>query len=283
MKKFFSRWFKPKTHQAIPLDATLNHYVPEIGLFSDVGMERSSNQDNIGCLRFADKRNFLVVLADGMGGHQGGEVASQIAVQTVQQNFFATVGEYDFTQTLQTSFKAANTAIYQLSLHNPELRGMGTTLVVLAVINGLAYYANTGDSRLYWFRNSDCIQLSRDHTKVAYMVEAGLLAAELANHHPDRHLLTRALGTKTDEDIDICHKPLPIKMSDRFLLCSDGLYELVSNAEINHVLNYYPAQEACQYLVELANHRGGHDNISVIAVKINPSRPTVNDGPVTRV
>ncbi|WP_394753068.1 Stp1/IreP family PP2C-type Ser/Thr phosphatase [Crenothrix sp.] len=285
MKKFFNGWFKtkPPHGRALASSAILTHYFPEIGLFSDVGLERVDNQDSIGCLRFSDKRNFLVVLADGMGGHQGGEVASQIAVHTVQKSFPAPDGSQDLIETLQASFKTANTAIYQLSLNTPELSGMGTTLVVLVVVNGLAYYANTGDSRLYWFRNGDCIQLSRDHTRIAYMVETGLVPAELASHHPDRHLLTRAIGTKIDENIEICYKPIPIELSDSFLLCSDGLYELVSNDEMNSVLNHYPAQEACQYLVELANNRGGYDNISVIVVKITPNRPTINDGPITRV
>lgn len=258
-------------------------YFPDIGMFSDVGRERSNNQDNIGCVRFSDKRNFLVVVADGMGGHQGGEVASHTAVAVVQQKFSDYLGIGDYAHALQKSFHEANTRIYQLSQTTPELKGMGTTLVALAVIDGFAYYANAGDSRLYKCSKGECTQLSQDHTMVADMVRGGLLTPEAAENHPDRHWITRAIGTKVDEKVDSSTEALAIKIGDCFLLCSDGLYDLVTDNEISQIIVECPAQDACKQLVDLANERGGHDNISVIVVKIVDKPPVLKEAPVTRV
>lgn len=281
MKQLFNWLFcKSKSRD---IDVPLDEYFPDIAAVSDVGKERLSNQDNIGCLRFTDNQNFLLLVADGMGGHQAGEIASQVAVQNVQQQFTDLPSYNGFAQALHASFKSANKAVYQLAQGNSELAGMGTTLVALVVINGLAYYANVGDSRLYWLRDGVCTQLSHDHTWVAYMVATGLLTPEQAEDHPDRHLLTRALGTKPEVDIDISERPLSIKLGDCFLLCSDGLYDLVSDTEISQILINNTAQVACQQLVALANNRGGHDNISAIAVKIRDNNLICKESPVTRI
>lgn len=274
---------KPKPGRYLSLNEPLKAYFPEIGLLSDVGRSRSNNQDNIGSVRFADDRNILAVVADGMGGHQGGEVASQTAVEVFQQTFSKHLASNDCLQALMNGFVTANKTIYQLAQGSSELNGMGTTLVVLALMEGSAYYANTGDSRLYWLRNGECRQLSEDHTVVAEMVKGGLLSPEAAENHPDRHLITRAVGTQPDVKATLSNTPLPIELGDCFLLCSDGLYDLVNNIEITGIIINNPAQEACKQLVDLANSRGGYDNISVIVIKIVEKTTTVKEPPITRV
>jgi protein phosphatase len=264
------------------LAAPLATYFPEIGSLSDVGRSRSNNQDNIGCVRFSDSRNILAVVADGMGGHQGGEVASRTAVETFQQKFSSYLTGNDYSQALMNAFIEANTAIYQLAQDSVELNGMGTTLVALAVIDGSAYYANTGDSRLYLIRECKCTQLSQDHTVVAEMVKGGLLTPEAAENHPDKHVITCAVGTRPDIKVEVSNAPLLIEMGDCFLLCSDGLYDLVKDVEITQIVTSNPAQEACKQLIDLANNLGGYDNISVVVIKIVEKPTVVKEAPVTR-
>lgn len=283
--KQFCNWLlgKSKPARYLNLSVPLTTYFPEIGLLSDVGRSRSNNQDNIGSFRFSDNQSILAVVADGMGGHQGGEVASQTAVEIFQRTYSNHLASSDCPQALITGFVAANTAIYQLAQNSSELNGMGTTLVALAVIGGFAYYANVGDSRLYLLRNGKCAQLSEDHTVVAEMVKGGLLTAEAAENHPDKHLITRAVGTASDINVKISDAPLLIEIGDCFLLCSDGLYDLVKEIEIAQIIINNPAQEACKQLVDLANNRGGYDNVSVIVVKILEKPTLVTAPPITRV
>lgn len=260
----------------------LKNYRLELGLLSDTGKTRPTNQDNIGCIRFADTSTLLAIVADGMGGHQGGETASRIAVEALQQHLTLDSLKQNTTQALINGFNQANAAVYQQAAATPLLHGMGTTLVVLAVSNGLAYYANVGDSRLYLLRNSVCRQLSEDHTVVASLVKDGLLAPDAVKNHPDKHLLTHALGTRPQTIIAYAIKPLALEHGDCFLLCSDGLYDLVDEAEFNSIITQQTANKACSTLIELANTRGGFDNISAIVLKIHASDSTPHSqAPIT--
>ncbi len=270
---------KPNTHNN---RYGLKNYTLELGLLSDIGKTRPVNQDNIGCIRFADANTVLAVVADGMGGHQGGETASRVAVETLQQHLTQHLLQQNTPQALSSAFNQANSAVFEQASTSTSLHGMGTTLVVLAVLNGLAYYANVGDSRLYLLRNGVCRQLSEDHTVVASLVKDGLLAPDAVKNHPDKHLLTHALGTRPQTIIAYATKPLALEHGDCFLLCSDGLYDLVDEAEFNSIITTQTANKACSTLIDLANIRGGFDNISAIVIKIHASDSTPHtQAPIT--
>ncbi len=262
----------------------LTGYRLEVGSLSDAGCCRPINQDHIGFVRFAEKNELLSVVADGMGGHRAGEIASRLAIEAIQQHYGSLLERFNLPQVLEKAFAEANKAIYRAAQQEPEQRGMGTTLVALAVQKGRGYYANVGDSRLYLIRNGESVQLSRDHTVVAELVKDGLITVEAAKNHPDQSVITRAVGTHTAVAVDVCDEPVPLQIGDRFMLCSDGLYDLVEESEIEAAVSELQPQEACQQLVQLAKERGGHDNISVIVIEVESGDLSVpnKETPVTR-
>ncbi|MCP5245854.1 MAG: Stp1/IreP family PP2C-type Ser/Thr phosphatase [Burkholderiales bacterium] len=257
-------------------------YQMEIGLLTDKGLTRSINQDNIGVFQLPDGQGCIAIVADGMGGHQAGEIASRTAVETIQQNYFR-LDKHAPDQALSRVFDMANCAIYTQAQDDPKHHGMGTTLVVLALHKSMAYFAHTGDSRLYYMHENGLHQLTQDHTLVAEMLQQGLIDAEQAKNHPEKHIITHAVGTERKVFVELPYTPLPIKIGDCFLLCSDGLYDLVDDTEILDISMKYPAQQACEELVRLANERGGHDNISVIIIRIVQETEANLRTPITRV
>jgi serine/threonine protein phosphatase PrpC len=257
-------------------------YYPEIGSVSDTGRARSNNQDNIGIINFSDNRNLLAIVADGMGGHQGGETASRIAVDTVQKEFSKQLNSRDGFLALKKVFQEANKAIFQQAGQSPGLAGMGTTLVAMLLLNGRVYYANTGDSRLYRIRDGHWSQLSQDHTVVNELIHKGLLEPDAAKTHPDKHVISRAIGTQAKIRVEVPELPLTLEIGDSFLLCSDGLYDLVEESEMVELIGNNTSQQACKLLVDLANSRGGYDNISIIIIKILKAVRASGNVPVTR-
>jgi len=258
-------------------------YQLETGSLTDTGRSRPVNQDYIGLFHSSDKRDFIAVVADGMGGHQAGDIASRLAVEEIQNNFFIQLGRQSPEQALRRVFEAANSTIYAHAQRSPENQGMGTTLVALALYESAAYFAYTGDSRLYLVRENEIKQLTKDHTLVAEMLRQGLIDLNQAKNHPDRNIITHAVGTRKEVFVDTSDSPIPLQIGDCFLLCSDGLYDLVDETEMIHQVVTYAAQPACQELVRLANDRGGHDNISVIIVKILEMPADNKKIPITRV
>lgn len=275
-------YFWQKLVQSVFAQQALEEYCLEIGALSDVGRQRDSNQDQIGYSKSADNKTVLAIVADGMGGHQGGEVASRLAVELILQDYGNGEQHVLSAKELKRYFNRVNTAIYNQAQGSAALQGMGTTLVSLAIAQGMACYAFVGDSRLYLLRAGECRQLSKDHTVVAEMLKQGLITAEAAAVHPDKNVITRAIGTYSNVDVDSSNKPLPIKIGDCFLLCSDGLHDLVNATEMQQALVEHTAQQACEVLIQLANSRGGHDNISVLVVKVLQSTASAKNTPITR-
>ncbi len=258
-------------------------YQLEIGSLTDKGCSRSVNQDCIGLFQSPEDSNFIAVVADGMGGHQAGDIASRLAVEEIERGFFKQLKKQAPELALRQVFKAANTVIYSLAQRFSEYQGMGTTLVALVLYDSAAYFAYTGDSRLYLVRENKLHQLTNDHTLVAEMLRRELIDAEQARNHPDRNIITHAVGTKKKVFVDTSDTPLSLQPGDSFLLCSDGLYDLVEGAEMLKATTSYPAQQACRQLVRLANSRGGYDNISVVIVKILETLPVNRRMPITRL
>jgi len=248
--------------------AIVEDYVISVALASDIGCHRFNNEDTV---KFfsppGDVQTGLAIVADGMGGHKAGEVASQEAVDVIGEwclaNHFA-----DPLQTLSNAYLAANQKVYRHSSDHFDCRGMGTTATALLIANGMGCYAHVGDSRLYSIRDRQITQLTQDHTLVAQMLDYGMITPEQAKIHPQKNILTNALGTNPEILVDVSDILFPIQIGDSYLLCSDGLYEKITDDEILHIILNNSLEEACVALVDAANGRGGNDNISVIVLAI---------------
>lgn len=245
-------------------------YRPLVGAMSDVGLTRQLNEDNWGWRKLSD-RAVLYVVADGMGGHDGGEVASALAVQTIcrvakEREGSAAPGLDAVENLLDEAFQTANNTIKDQA----EEKGtdMGTTLVSMLVLDGkFGFVANVGDSRAYLLRNQSLHQVSRDHSLVAKMVERGRITAEEARHHPHSNILLRTVGTERDVDIDIFR--VELETGDRVLLCTDGLWGEVDDRDMEQILNTYgDPRIASRELVRAAHHGGGKDNVTLMLVTI---------------
>ncbi|MGA8221565.1 MAG: Stp1/IreP family PP2C-type Ser/Thr phosphatase [Candidatus Acidiferrales bacterium] len=239
----------------------------ELGNLSDVGCERTENEDNF-CYAEPEqddellKRGRLVVVADGMGGHEGGQVASSLAVDAVR-DFFLNGSISDPADSLVASYQAAHQAIHQCAHDHPELTGMGTTCTSAVLRDGQLIYGHVGDSRLYLMRKDAITRLTHDHSYVQQMVDKGLISAEEAKTHPSRNILTSALGSDSPVEAEFAEAPISLQQGDILLLCTDGLHGLVSDEEMLALAKRNPPREACKELVEMAKARGGFDNITV--------------------
>ena len=231
---------------------------------TDIGLQREINQDYY----FSSEEPVgrlpnLFVVADGMGGHNAGELASRFAVETVA----AAAGkakQEDFTGILIECVSSANSALKKYADTHIETKGMGTTVVAAVLDGDRLFTVNVGDSRLYLV--GSCIrQVTRDHSLVQEMVRLGEMDEESARRHPDKNIITRAVGIDRDVEIDTFQSV--VEPGERILLCSDGLTNMVSDEDILHILNGdEDLVSKTEYLVELANKNGGRDNITVIII-----------------
>src|SRR5690242_15724106 len=211
------------------------------------------------------RKGALFIVADGMGGHAAGEVASEIAVDTVSNVYYQDDSE-DVPVALLRAIKRANALIYQRAAENMLRSGMGTTCVAAVLRGKIAYIANVGDSRAYLIRAGQAVQISQDHSWVAEQVRAGLLTEDQARSHAQRNVITRCLGTQPDVEIDVF--PVELQESDSLVLCTDGLSGLISDEELRTIVDQHQPQESVYLLVERANENGGPDNITAIVVRV---------------
>ncbi|MEA2826281.1 MAG: family protein phosphatase [Actinomycetota bacterium] len=235
------------------------------GAATDVGRVRQINEDRYLC------EDDLFAVADGVGGHQAGEVAAQTAVETLLKAFTANTGQGRTTDGLVDAIQNANDAVWRLAQTTSEKRGMGTTITVAALVHedgdDLLALANVGDSRVYRLQNGELLQLTDDHSLVEEMVREGKLTREEAGVHPQRSIITRALGMEPDIEVD-SWELIPYR-GDRLLLCSDGLTNELSDDRIAATLRQVAdPQEAARDLVRQARAEGGGDNITVVVVDV---------------
>jgi protein phosphatase len=235
---------------------------------SDVGKARDRNEDSY----FGGEHVFAV--ADGLGGHNAGDVASRLAIEPIR-NLDRRIGgvpDDRVADTLADAVLEANRAVYMRAQADAKVRGMGTTLTAVAVADGAAHLAHVGDSRCYLLRGGAISQLSSDHTLVARMVQEGKLTPEQAETHPQRSILTRALGAEPEIDVDSLE--VSLVPGDRLLLCSDGLSSVIGEERIQAILEgSSDLDQACTRLIEEANAHGGPDNITVILVEMTGTPP----------
>ena len=250
--------------------------VLEVTTCSDPGMVRSHNEDSVA----SDAANGVVVLADGMGGYNAGEVASGMATTVIitemQQALSTTPANAIDPQTskeiagklVREQVLKANTSIYHAAQSQPQYAGMGTTLVVCLFFDNRLLVAHLGDSRLYRMRDGDFQQVTRDHSLLQEQIDSGLITKEQAKHAQHKNLVTRALGIDPSVEPEI-HE-YPVKTGDIYLLCSDGLCDMVEDEDIGMTLQALGGnlKMAAQHLVQMANDNGGRDNVSVILVRV---------------
>jgi protein phosphatase len=240
-------------------------------LVSDVGCQRETNEDCGRIVQPCDpgllaRKGVLVAVADGMGGHKGGAVASRLAVEIVGRVYYASPASPGIA--LEEALREANQELFELSQGDETLRGLGSTCTALAIQGGAAYSAHVGDSRLYLIRGGEVRRMTEDHSVVAEMVKKGLLTEEEARRHADRNVILRALGASPQVELSAPTAPLPVRTGDRFVICSDGLHDLVTDREIGQVVMSQDPAGACELLVATARERGGHDNITVAVVSV---------------
>ncbi len=246
----------------------------EVGQFSDPGRKRPNNEDWLGTFQPEDagrlaQKGSLFLVADGMGGHQSGEMASRGAVDQVIRTYMDDP-DRDLATSLRRAIESANTALYAKTAGR-ELRGRwGTTLVLGVLRFDQLWIANVGDSRAYLLRGGKLLRLSQDHA-----LSASAVGIEQPEGWVGRHLITRALGLKPSVEVDV-FPPRRVRAGDRVLLCSDGLTTPLSDDEIQSISLRFPAQEAARALVRAANDRGGPDNVSVIVIDVTDSRTVVD-------
>lgn len=244
----------------------------ELANLSDVGCEREANEDYFGYAEPEDdaeyeKKGRLIIVADGMGGYEGGQRASRIAVETIREVFLNSQTT-EFPDLLEQGFQAAHEKIREEAESTPGLESMGTTCVAAALVGPSLQFANIGDSRLYLIRGMEIRRLSEDDSVVQKMVDAGVLSQEEAERHPEKNVLTAALGSRSEKSRTVPTNGVEeLVPGDTIVLCTDGLHGQVKDEEMLTALNGQSAKDACKELVELAKARGGPDNITLQVVR----------------
>ena len=240
----------------------------EVYFQSDIGKRRKSNQDYTAT--FTNQKNqLLALLADGLGGHQAGDIASRQAVEEIGIAWEATTID-DSEKAVQwflQHIQQANQRIFEKGQSQPTLSGMGTTLEVVTLLDNHLALAHVGDSRIYLFREQRLIALTEDHSLVNALLKSGEITQEMAENHPRKNIITRSLGMPGSLEVDVAiHK---IEDHDQLLLCSDGLTNMVSEPKITQILlEAASLQDASQRLIDEANAKGGLDNITVLLIDV---------------
>ncbi|MBR4754480.1 MAG: Stp1/IreP family PP2C-type Ser/Thr phosphatase [Lachnospiraceae bacterium] len=233
---------------------------------TDIGKKRVVNQDNIYVsTRPVGNLPNLFVVADGMGGHKAGDYASRYATDAVVESISAN-SETDIKKIITKAVEDANSLVFKKSAENEDFRGMGTTLVIAAISGDELTVANIGDSRLYLIEGSSIKQLTQDHSLVAEMVRMGQIDEQEARRRPDKNIITRAIGISEVIHADFFKSK--VKSKEFVLLCSDGLSNMLEDSEmLSAVTGSEPLEKKTSMLIDLANQKGGKDNISVIIIE----------------
>lgn len=266
---------KKKKHQTV-VNEFDNGSVKAV-VMTDLGNVRTNNED-VGLffrVEEAHEKGCLMMVADGMGGHNAGEVASRMAADIISHEYFKQNGSVE--KSLSRSFELANKKIFEMSQSNRSMKGMGTTCTTLVVIGSDIYYSQVGDSRAYLLKQNKIYQITEDHTYVQELVNKGEITIIEASTHPKRNILTNAMGTKESLRIDTGKFALPIEEKDRLMICSDGLYDYLNDDDIARILGGNSLHNAASEMVDEAKKRGGHDNITVVLAEKISLQPGTND------
>ncbi len=242
----------------------------EFGNKSDVGQVRKANEDYFGYYNGSFGELFIV--CDGMGGYKGGKVASTTAVDAIKKHFEGMKSGTDLRMELFNSLKLADKEITIKAEEDPELGRMGSTAVVVLINNNHLYFAHIGDSRIYRIRDEEIERLTRDHSLVQEMVDSNIITEDQAEHHPQKNVILRSLGPNGNSEPQVDPRDEVLFKDDYIVLCSDGLTGHVEDREIREIVLKNSPVEACNKLVNLANERGGKDNITVQVIKVTDGK-----------
>lgn len=250
----------------------------DASLYTDQGQVRDHNEDYIGSCEPQNAENetdhgWLFIVADGVGGAEAGEVASELACDQTIEHYIANPFKENLGERLRDAMQMANTDLRRYVTDHGNRR-MATTMVAVAIQNEDAYFVNVGDSRGYLWRKGDFRQITKDHSLVARLVEEGAITEEEAETHPRKNVILYSLGSEKTPQIDIF--PMPLKKDDLILLCSDGLTRHVKDDELADIISKYGTEKATRVLVDLANERGGLDNISAAVIQYNGQKTAVS-------
>jgi len=247
----------------------------EISAQTDPGVIRTNNEDRGFYTRPTDPlvaaaKGTLIIVADGMGGAMAGEVASDMAIRLIPEFYFSSPKEPAVA--LKEALESTSKKIHQRAQAEPEKRGMGTTCVALAILQPQAFMAYVGDSRLYLLRDGYFYQLTEDHSVVFEMVRSGIITRDQALNHEERNVLTLSMGGRPEITASYWEKPMMVRKGDRFLVCTDGLHDLVSDSEIQTIISDGIPDVAVHNLIDAAKRHGGHDNITAALVHVHNAR-----------
>jgi protein phosphatase len=256
----------------------------KVVVLSDMGNVRTNNEDTGMFFKVADEqvireKGYLLMVADGMGGHQAGEVASRMAADIISREYFKQNTNGSIEKNLAKVFSLANKRIFEMASSQKSYTGMGTTCTALVVLDHSIYFAHVGDSRAYLQKGENILQITEDHTYVQELVKSGDITAAEAAVHPKRNILTNAMGTKPDLRIDTGKFSLTFETNDRLLICSDGLYDYLNETELKDILRSNMLKNAAESMISEAKARGGHDNITVVLAERSgiPSENNIKD------
>ena len=250
----------------------MSQYKPKIDFFqlTDKGPVRENNEDALGSRQYED--GVLMIVADGLGAHNAGEVASTLAIEVMEREMSLASGPVLSMKNLRHAVQQANLEVYQKAITVPELYRMGTAVIASAITGSTLFTAHIGDCRLYMLRNGVITQLTKDHTWVGERVQYGILTPEEARTHPNRHMLTRYLGYELLASIDFLK--IDIQPGDILLQCSDGAYETMLDPELAEIIKSNTPEAACKTIIRKSREAGAEDNISVQVVSvITPGTP----------
>lgn len=274
-KKLFSK----KKQSAIPEIKSGQADLPglQVVVRTDLGNVRQNNEDTGLYYRIADEKvirekGCLLMVADGMGGHQAGEVASRMASEIIIREYYNPKRDNSIEKNLRKAFATANTRILQAANSNAAQQGMGTTCTVLILAGTEIHFAHVGDSRAYLYKKDKLSRITEDHTYVQELVRSGEISAREADTHPRRNILTNAMGTKPEMKVDAGRFNQLFEPGDRLMLCSDGLYDYLNDDEIAAFLGGNDLTAVAEQMIAAAKKRGGHDNITIVlAQKVSTS------------
>jgi PPM family protein phosphatase len=258
-------FFKRRAEPQHPIHGNGENWHFSSALLSNTGCRRAVNEDAGRFVR--NEKGLLGVVADGMGGHQAGELASLTAVDVACRAYQA--GNGSPGRCLSNALIAANRAVHELASGDEQLADMGTTCTALALCGGFAYLAHVGDSRVYLIRKGDIYQMTEDHTLVMELVRKGMITAKEAREHPERNVLQRALGRHASVEVSGWLEGTPLRYGDLYLLCSDGLCGVLSDDTIRKAALASDPTTVCAELIELTLSAGAPDNVTVGIVRVN--------------
>jgi serine/threonine protein phosphatase PrpC len=244
----------------------------EFAGLTDVGCVRENNEDSFGYWEPESDTDFerlgrLAIVADGMGGCEGGHVASALAVEAITQSYSRSF-QLNPQHRLLEAFYESHRHIQEQARQDTDLIGMGTTCTAFVLVGRQLYFAHVGDSRLYLLRDGRFRQLTRDHTLVAHLIETGAIHPDQAENHPQKHVLTSAMGVSDDLEPDAPGDPRLLQPADVLLQCTDGLWGQITDPEMQRILAASTPADACHSLIQVAKDRGGPDNITLQVARI---------------